>query len=51
MIKLFFTLLSISCAMALEMWFNVEGTKFAFDKHFRLNLEKQAKLPNNSAKK
>jgi hypothetical protein len=33
------------------MWWNVEGTKFGFDKYFRKNLEDQRKLPNNSAKK
>lgn len=40
-----------SCAMAQEMWYNVGGTKFGFDKHFRANLEEQAKKPNNSEKK
>jgi hypothetical protein len=34
-----------------EMWWNVEGTKFGFDRVFRLNLENQAKLPNNNEKK
>jgi hypothetical protein len=33
------------------MWYNVGGTKFGFDKHFRANLEEQYKKPNNSAKK
>ena len=44
-------LLSVSTAFCQEMWFNVEGTKFGFDKLFRQNLEAQHKLPNNSEKK
>jgi hypothetical protein len=33
------------------MWYHAEGSKFGLDKVFRLNLEKQTKLENNSKKK
>ena len=41
----------ISVAFCQEMWYNVDGTKFGFDKLFRKNLEEQHAKPNNSEKK
>jgi hypothetical protein len=41
----------ISTAFCQEMWYNVDGTKFGFDKLFRKNLEEQNSKPNNSEKK
>ena len=40
-----------SATALIEMWWNVGGNKFGFDKHFRKNVLYQESLPNNSEKK